>query len=133
MGDVVNLASRLEGSNKLYGTTVIASEAAVTLTGAALVWRELDAIRVVGRTGAVNIYEPLAEAGEATAEQSARATAYAEGLARWRAADFAGAKQGFARFADSDPPSAAFLDRATKLAANPPGPGWQPVSTLEGK
>jgi adenylate cyclase len=62
MGDVVNLASRLEGSNKLYGTTVIAAEATVALTGAAFVWRELDAIRVKGRRQAVRIFEPLAYA-----------------------------------------------------------------------
>jgi len=133
MGDAVNLASRLEGANKYFGTSIMASQTTVELAGAAIVWRELDAIRVVGRTGAVNIYEPLAEVGEATAEQSARARAYAEGLARWRAGDFAGAKQGFERFADDDPPSARFLERAATLAAHPPGPDWEPVSTLEGK
>src|SRR5262245_62901606 len=58
MGDVVNLASRLEGSNKLYNTTVIASEATVTQTGR-FVWRELDAIRVKGRRQAVRIFAPL--------------------------------------------------------------------------
>ena len=55
MGDMVNLASRLEGANKFYGTTVIASEATVELTGRAFVWRELDAIRVKGRSQPVRI------------------------------------------------------------------------------
>ena len=63
MGDMVNLASRLEGTNKFYGTTVIASEATVELTGRAFVWRELDAIRVKGRSQPVRI-EPLGAAGE---------------------------------------------------------------------
>src|SRR5262249_13935651 len=68
MGDVVNLASRLEGSNKLYDTTIIASEATVTLTGRTFVWRELDAIRVKGRRQAVRIFEPLGVAGEGAPE-----------------------------------------------------------------
>jgi adenylate cyclase len=68
MGDVVNLASRLEGANKLYGTTVLASQATVALTGNALVWRELDAIRVKGRTEAVRVFEPLGVAGEVAAD-----------------------------------------------------------------
>src|SRR5262249_24157106 len=49
MGDVVNLASRLEGSEKLYGTTLIASGAAGKLTRRRFCWRELDAIRGQGR------------------------------------------------------------------------------------
>ena len=49
MGDMVNLASRLEGANKFFGTTIIASETTVALTGGAFAWRELDAIRVKGR------------------------------------------------------------------------------------
>src|SRR5262249_58140328 len=52
MGDVVNLASRLEGSNKLYGTTLIASEATVALTGPTFVLRELRATRGKGRSKA---------------------------------------------------------------------------------
>ena len=65
MSDAVNLASRLEGANKFYGTTVIASETTVALTGEAFAWRELDAIRVKGRTQALKIYELLARVGRA--------------------------------------------------------------------
>jgi class 3 adenylate cyclase/CHASE2 domain-containing sensor protein len=133
MGDTVNLASRLEGANKYFGTSIIASEATVALAGSAFVWRELDAIRVLGRSGSIKIYEPLAEVGQETADQLARAAAYAEGLARWRSADFADAVRSLERFAAVDPPSALLADRARKLAAHPPGPGWEPVNTLEGK
>ncbi|NJO33730.1 MAG: adenylate/guanylate cyclase domain-containing protein [Rhodospirillales bacterium] len=51
MGDSANLASRLEGANKFYGTTILASEATVQLTGTEVVWREIDTVRVVGRSG----------------------------------------------------------------------------------
>ena len=133
MGDMVNVASRLEGANKFFGTTVIASETTMALTGAAFVWRELDTIRVKGRAGATKIYEPLAAAGEATRQQQSCSETYAEGLARWRARDFAGAAEYFARSASTDPPSALFSERATELANNPPDPNWEPINALEEK
>ena len=133
MGDMVNLASRLEGANKFFGTTIIASETTVAQAGDGFVWRELDAIRVKGREQAVKIYEPLAAAGEATAEQERRAKAYTEGLMRFRARDFAGAADHFGRAADTDPPSAAFFERARQLMRNPPGADWDPVNALEEK
>jgi adenylate cyclase len=133
MGDTVNLASRLEGANKYFGTTIMASQATAELTGDAFAWRELDAIRVQGRSKPVKIYEPLAEAERETPEQKACATAYAEGLALWRARDFAGAAQHFARVAHGDPPAARFRERAEKLARDPPDANWEPVNTLEGK
>jgi class 3 adenylate cyclase len=133
MGDMVNLASRLEGANKYFGTSIMASDATVALTGEAFVWRELDVIRVQGRGTPVKIFEPLARAGEASAEMLACAAAYAEGLQRWRSRDFAGAATCFARHAHSDPPTARFLARAEAYAAHPPAPTWEPVNVLEGK
>jgi adenylate cyclase len=133
MGDMVNLASRLEGANKYFGTSIMAAEATVTATGDAFVWRELDLIRVQGRAQPVRIFQPLAVTGEASPEAQAHAVAYADALARWRARDFAGAAECFMRFAHVDPPAAAFLARAKALAAHPPGPEWEPVYRLEGK
>src|SRR6202521_3262918 len=82
MSDAVNVASRLEGANKYYGTTIIASETTVALAGSTFTWRELDATRVKGRAAAVKIYELLA-AGQETPQQAASAAAYAEGLSHW--------------------------------------------------
>ena len=133
MGDMVNLASRLEGANKYFGTSIMAAEATVVATGEAFVWRELDLIRVHGRAQPVRIFEPLAAAGEASLEDLAQAAAYVDGLARWRARDFMGAAECFTRFAHADPAAAAFLARAKALVAHPPGPDWEPVYRLEGK
>jgi adenylate cyclase len=133
MGDVVNLASRLEGSNKLYGTTVIASEATVALTGRGFVWRELDALRVKGRTQAVRIFEPLGAAGQIASDLLCRARIYGEGLKHYRARDFARAAAQFALAAGDDPPSALFLARVRQLAQQPPGPDWEPVNAQEAK
>ncbi len=133
MGDTVNLASRLEGANKFYGTAIMAAEATMSAAGSGFAWRELDAIRVKGRAAPVHVFEPIAEAGRATPERAAQAAAYAEGLARWRARDFAAARDAFARFADADPAAALFRARAAAFAADPPGSDWEPVATLTEK
>jgi adenylate cyclase len=133
MSDAVNLASRLEGANKYFGTSIIASEMTVKLTGSLFAWREIDEIRVKGRVQPVKIFELLDAAGQQTQKQIAGAAAYAEGLALWRNRDFKGAMCCFERVADFDKPSALFLVRAKAFATHPPGPDWDPVSALEGK
>jgi adenylate cyclase/guanylate cyclase len=133
MSDAVNLASRLEGANKFYGTTVIASETTVALTGEDFAWRELDAIRVKGRNQALKIYQLLARATELAPEQEVVVANYAEGLAHWRAREFDRAATSFGRSAESDRPSSLFRTRASELAENPPGQDWDPIRTLQEK
>ena len=133
MSDAVNLASRLEGANKYFGTSIMASEMTVDLTGATFAWRELDAIRVKGRSHPVRIYEPLAESGRQTPEQAARAAIYARRprlLARPRLR-----RRGRVLRARCRRRSAvrAVSARAKELATHPPGPEWEPVCMLEGK
>ncbi|RXT47749.1 adenylate/guanylate cyclase domain-containing protein [Bradyrhizobium betae] len=133
MSDTVNVASRLEGANKYYGTAIMASETTMAQSGDTFAWRELDAIRVMGRGDAIRVFEPLAEKSAESAEQTKVSAAYAEGLAYWRAREFAKASDAFERVANADPASALFAKRARALAANPPAPEWTPVNTLEGK
>src|SRR4029450_13885126 len=59
MGDNVNLGSRLEGVNKLYGSTIIASQATLELARQLVVARDLDLVRVKGKAQTVRIYEIL--------------------------------------------------------------------------
>jgi hypothetical protein len=67
------------------------------------------------------------------ARNNSRALRTGEGLARWRARDFAGAAQAFAVSADADAPSALYLERAKLLVENPPAENWRPVQTLGDK
>jgi adenylate cyclase/guanylate cyclase len=133
MSDAVNLASRLEGANKFYGTTIIASETTVALAGEAFAWRELDAIRVKGRTGALKIYQLLARAKELTSTEQTLMANYADGLAHWRAREFERAAECFARSAEIDRPASLFAARARDLAQNPPEADWDPIRTLQEK
>jgi adenylate cyclase len=129
----VNLASRLEGANKFYGSGIIASEATVQLAGDGFAWRELDAVRVKGRTQALKIYELLALASQLTEAQRKSMSHYAEGLTHWRARDFAAAAASFGRSAETDRPAALLRDRARELIASPPSADWHPVRTLQEK
>lgn len=133
MSDAVNVASRLEGANKYYGTTIVASETTVALTGTRFLWRELDTIKVQGRANVLKIYELIARAGTETPQQVAFSASYAEGLAHWRIREFEAAAKCFARFAELDKPSAFFFSRATAFARNPPAPDWEPVNVLAAK
>jgi len=133
MSDAVNVASRLEGANKFYGSTIAASAMTMALTGSAFVWRELDTVRVQGRSTPLKIYDLMAQAGHETPQQATSASVYAEGLQHWRNREFDAAALCFTRAADTDKPSALFLDRATAFASSSPGPDWEPVTTLSAK
>lgn len=92
MGDAVNLAARLEGANKQYGTTILASEMTMLAAGGTVLARPIDSVQVVGRSGAVKIYEPLARRGRADARQNEILTAYAAAFDAVAAGDAAAAK-----------------------------------------
>jgi adenylate cyclase/guanylate cyclase len=133
MSDAVNLASRLEGANKFYGTAIVASETTVALTGDAFAWRELDTIRVKGRDQALRIYELAALSAQLMPPQAALIADYTRGLAHWRAGEFELAEQCFGRSAETDRPSAIFRARAQALAAHGPEADWEPIRTLQEK
>ena len=133
MSDAVNLASRLEGANKFYGTTVIASETTVGLAGEPFAWRELDTLRVKGRTQALKIYELLAYATQLAPAQQTVMANYAEGLVHWRAGELSLAESCFERSTQIDRPSSKFLERVRQYKVATPDGEWDPIRTLEEK
>ncbi|MDP7344473.1 MAG: adenylate/guanylate cyclase domain-containing protein, partial [Alphaproteobacteria bacterium] len=88
MGDAVNLAARLEGASKVFGSSILVSESTARACGEAIAMRELDLIRVVGREAPLAVYEPLCLATEADAAVTEKIAAYAGALARYRMRDF---------------------------------------------
>jgi adenylate cyclase len=64
IGDAVNIASRLEGANKIYGSEIIIGPETRRLAGEAITVRELDEITVKGRTAGLKIYELVGMSGE---------------------------------------------------------------------
>ncbi|MEO8602932.1 MAG: adenylate/guanylate cyclase domain-containing protein [bacterium] len=134
MGDNVNLGARLEGINKLYGSAIIASEATVRAAGDAVVVRELDQVRVRGRSGTVRIFEILGSGGT-EAKWQAMIAHFHSGLAAYRARDWDAARIAFeaamaARM--NDGPSDLYLRRLRQFSATPPPDNWEAVTTFEG-
>jgi adenylate cyclase len=129
IGDTVNLASRLEGLNKLYGSTVMAEQAVVDAGGEGFNWRRLDRVRVVGRSGPVWVYELLETAADEVV------AAYEAAWDRYAAGDFETAARALeAILAEGeDPPSRALLERCRTLAAEPLPPGWDGIRNLQSK
>jgi adenylate cyclase len=80
MGDTVNLASRLEGANKFFGTSVMLSEAAKEAASDAVVTRRLGRVRVVGKSVPCAVYELVGRRGEVSKEDLERLDRYHEAL-----------------------------------------------------
>jgi class 3 adenylate cyclase len=136
VGDGMNLASRIEGANKLYGSRILISEATRERAGDTIECRELDSIRVVGRRQAVRVYELLARRAELDPARARAREAFARGLAAYRACDWDAAQGGFEAALAQDPadaPARAFLERVAELRKDPPLPGWDGVFALTTK
>jgi adenylate cyclase len=119
IGDAVNLASRLEGINKQYGTAIICGELAGRMAAGKIVLRRLDRVRVKGKKNPEEIFEVVAAGSEPTPSRTALLERFERGLQMYLSGHFAAALEIFARDAD-DPPSQAFARRCRWLAANPP-------------
>jgi len=136
MGDTVNVASRLEGANKLYGTHVLAAEATVTAAADAIETREIDRVILAGQSQAQVAYEIIGRAGALTPTQIELRTRYTAGLAAYRVRHWEEARAAFAAALESVPddgPSSAMLKRIDGLAAAPPGDDWDGAWHIEQK
>ena len=127
LGDTVNLASRLEGVNKVYGTTILLSAATAAAAGPAIVAREVDTVAVYGRNEGVRLFELVGLAGTPLTAARHR---YADALALYRAGRFAAAAAALADAGDG--PGRWLVARCRRLAADPPD-DWQPVTQLDAK
>ncbi|MBN8988741.1 MAG: adenylate/guanylate cyclase domain-containing protein [Rhizobiales bacterium] len=135
IGDAVNIASRLESTNKVYGSTIIIGPETRHLAGDRIVVRELDRLAVYGRAGGLQIYELLGMADEAAGTPD-WAKAYESGLASWRARDFAAAITAFeaaTQIRNGDAASSVMIARCREQLANPSGEEWDGTSVAKSK
>jgi adenylate cyclase len=133
IGDAVNLASRLEAVNKVYGTEIIIGEATRRAAGATIRVRELDTVCVYGRTEEVAIFELLAMADEG-GEKDTWVAVFETALAHYRAQRWAEAITGFERVMamrpGGDGPSAMLRERCWGCQSNPTPAGWRAVTVM---
>ncbi len=133
IGDTVNLASRLEGANKTYGTRVLISEATNRLAADTVETREIDSVLVVGKTEPQRIFELLGQKGEVASGRLALRDASVEALDAYRRGAWEEARIGFETclaIHPCDPPSKVFLDRIAQFRTTAPCTSWNGVWSL---
>ena len=136
IGDTVNLAARLEGANKEYGSKSIISEEVYKNLSNDFICRELDFIAVKGKTEAVRIYEILQPTEKLTTEKLYDIKKLFEtGLAYYRKRKWKHAEKYFAECAQkyNDTPSKVFLRRVAHYQISPPKPKWSGVFVMNVK
>jgi adenylate cyclase len=136
LGDTVNLASRLEGANKFYGSRSLISEATAAACAATIELREIDRLVVMGQTQPVAVFEILGKKDELTPAQTELRQRYADGLAAYRDRRWDDAEQAFAAAlaaAPGDGPSIAMKARVAAFRQDPPAADWDGAWHLERK
>ena len=132
MGDNVNLASRLEGTNKVYGSHCLVSESTAAACGDAVELREIDRVVVIGQTQPQVIYEIMGRKGELSPAQMELRSRYADGLSAYRAQRWDDAAKALAAI-PGDGPASTLMARIDSFRSQPPAAGWDGAWYLEQK
>ena len=136
IGDTVNLASRLEGVNKFYGTSLMISEFTAAAASKEFLLRELDMIRVKGKQCPIKIFEIVCRLEEAEEETKRGIIIFQEALEHYRRQRWNEAIAYFEKAAvllPSDPPCAMYAERCREFMEAPPGAEWDGVYTMKSK
>ncbi|HTG53068.1 MAG TPA: adenylate/guanylate cyclase domain-containing protein, partial [Candidatus Tectomicrobia bacterium] len=131
IGDGINLASRLEGLNKQYGTTILASDRIVEDARAQFDFRFLDFVAVKGKTVGIKIYELLGEK-DTSCHLSEKVAAYEAAFDAYVIQDFAQAIA-ILEQNNGDPPSAVLLNRCLEFLKVPPPADWRGIHVFMSK
>ena len=133
MGDAVNLASRLEGITKEYGTDIIVGEDTRDAVSG-VVFRELDRVRVKGKDIAVAIFEPLGLEGQVDRTKLDEMELFHQALKCYRRQDWGQAELrlfGLQKMSPGSKLYRTFIERVAFLRVNPPGSDWDGAFTFE--
>jgi len=130
----VNLASRLEGAAKVYGTLSLVAGSTLEAAEGAVACRELDWLQVKGRSEPVPVFEVLSHAP--TPGQQEACERYGLGLAAYRARRFDEAREQFEAALKAEPedgPSKELLTRCQEYLVTPPPEDWRGEHVLHSK
>lgn len=136
MGDMVNLASRLEGLNRIYGTDILISADTRAIVQEAMETRFIDVVTVKGKSIPVRIYELICARGDLSPALAALKDRYERAMELYLHREFAAAMDAFAGLVSAYPDdgaSAVMLERSRALRDCPPGAEWSGAFVLEEK
>lgn len=137
MGDAVNLASRLEGANKAYGTSIMISESTYAEVHHKFLVRELDNIQVKGKTKPTKVFELIGTVDDDEAKHKINLMQnYLIGLEKYRQRSFNEALNYFEKsleFLKDDTPTLVYIDRVKFYLDNPPSENWDGVFIMKTK
>lgn len=136
MGDAVNLAARLEGANKFYGTYTMITDTTYNAAKDYIDGRELDIIRVVGKEQPITVYELLGRKDQLSGYMYEMLEKYNEGLMLFRERDWQGARNAFrkaVKIVEDDGPSLTYIERCDEFIKKPPSKSWDGVYRLKTK
>ncbi len=136
IGDTVNLASRIEGTNRLYGTHILIGEETARMLDSSFELREIDLINVKGKSEPARIFELLGDHDAVAVDLLRLRDDYALGLAAYRNRDWDTAERMFGgciRLRPQDRASMLMLERTGMLRINPPPADWAGVWHMEEK
>jgi adenylate cyclase len=136
MGDAVNLASRLEGANKEFGTGILLGETTARAVAGRMATRPLTRLRVKGKLQAIEVHELVGDPSTLTPAQRTFLDAYLPAYAAFGLRKFAEAATDFSRALVARPDDAVtaeFLRQAREFATQPPPADWEPILTLHSK
>jgi adenylate cyclase len=136
IGDEVNLASRLEGANKFFGSKILVSEATYEGAKDRVVARCLGRARVVGKETPIRVYEPIGEKGKLSADWTKALPIYEKGFAAFEARRYGDALDLFEsllKIFPDDGPGRLYRDLSRDYAAIPPDASWDGVFNLTAK
>jgi class 3 adenylate cyclase len=129
IGDTVNLAARLEGANKAYGSKSIITEAVYQKVKEHFLCRELDFIAVKGKNEPVRIFEILQEIPKVQPKLERIKNTFEAGLTAYRSREWEKANASFRANVKefNDAPSQAYIERVEHFQNNPPPDDWDGV------
>ena len=136
MGDSVNLAARLEGVNKQYGTWLCISEDTMSEAKGGIEVRRLDRIRVVGKSQPIRIFELVDEKGHLDQKRTEVIGLFEAALTKFETREWDAAAEAFRKVLaveSEDGPSKTYLERIEKYKQTPPPENWDGVYNLTSK
>ncbi len=136
IGDTINLGSRLEGANKIYGTSILVCKRTYDMASGEFEFRKIDNLIVDGKTEPVSVYEPLGSIDAVTQEITEYRDQFEQALDTFQKGDWNGAEAAFSecrKSTDNDPVIETYLKRLAIIEQNGPPSDWDGIWRLDEK